>query len=121
MCSTSLNENLDTGIPCTECVDRISGSSNSITYTLSSNTDCEYCQKVCEEDTESQTLGRENDQSPSKYLDQSIFTLLIPTLEETLIEASKWNALRVWGIFTIFINIVLNSNVEQLEYQNVIE
>ncbi|XP_076649647.1 IQ domain-containing protein K [Halictus rubicundus] len=34
-------------------------------------------------------------QPPSIYIDQQIFRLLLPALEETLLAADKWNALRI--------------------------
>ncbi|XP_076627180.1 IQ domain-containing protein K [Colletes latitarsis] len=53
--------------------------------------------RECHGNDEEETLAeaRENDQLPSKYLEQRIFRLLLPALEETLSEASNWNALRV--------------------------
>nr|XP_012139493.1 PREDICTED: IQ domain-containing protein K-like [Megachile rotundata] len=37
----------------------------------------------------------EDDQLPSHYLEKNIFYLLLPAVEETLKEASRWNALRI--------------------------
>nr|XP_034180856.1 IQ domain-containing protein K-like isoform X1 [Osmia lignaria] len=58
---------------------------------ISRPTDCEYygeCKRTID-------IDQEDDQLPSRYLEQRIFHLLLPAIEETLIEASKWNALRV--------------------------
>ncbi|XP_054008795.1 IQ domain-containing protein K-like [Hylaeus anthracinus] len=56
--------------------------------------DTDVCRKFCGNgEEEALTAGRERDQS--SYVEERIFHLLLPALEETLFEASKWNALRV--------------------------
>ncbi|XP_076680247.1 IQ domain-containing protein K isoform X2 [Andrena cerasifolii] len=39
--------------------------------------------------------GEEDGRSPSTYLEQTVFGLLLPALKETFATASEWNALRV--------------------------
>nr|XP_033335740.1 IQ domain-containing protein K-like [Megalopta genalis] len=59
---------------CKCCVDETIGYSRSIDHAL---------------------LNLDRHQSSSNYIDQQVFRLLLPTLEETLLAADKWNALRI--------------------------
>lgn len=78
-----------------ECLNEISESS-SVTGSILDNFNNCGCKKKKEKKT---IFYEKNDVLPSNYLDQTIFRLLIPALEETLIEASKQNVLRVIVIF----------------------
>ncbi|XP_017884460.1 IQ domain-containing protein K-like [Ceratina calcarata] len=53
-----------------------------------------YCPESCVKE-ELEITDDEDESLPSNYLNKNLFRLLIPALEETLIEASKWKALRV--------------------------
>ncbi|KOC68712.1 IQ domain-containing protein K [Habropoda laboriosa] len=64
-----------------------------VSETLNSSDTCDC--KDFEKPGETVVITRKGDELPSNYLNQRIFGLLIPALKETLIEASKWNALRV--------------------------
>ncbi|CAK9796756.1 IQ domain-containing protein K [Anthophora plagiata] len=80
MCSTLSKKNIEENVQTPE--------------TLNSFHSCDCNNFVKQEETEVIT-PEEDDELPSNYLDQRIFGLLMPALKETLIEASKWNALRV--------------------------
>lgn len=78
-----------------ECLNEISESS-SVTGSLLNNFNNCDCSKYLKKKKEKKIITQEkNDLLPSNYLDQTIFSLLIPALEEALIEASKQNVLRV--------------------------
>lgn len=74
-----------------KCLDEISKVSSSVSCVIST---LHYCDGDCMKE-EKINIIEEDDLLPSNYLDKNIFRLLIPALEETLIEASKRNVLRV--------------------------
>ncbi|KAK1129680.1 hypothetical protein K0M31_019396 [Melipona bicolor] len=73
-----------------KCLDDISKVSSSVSC-MTSTLHC--CDGDCVKEEEVNIIIEED--YPSNYLDRNIFGLLIPALEETLIEASKRNVLRV--------------------------
>ncbi|XP_043785382.1 IQ domain-containing protein K-like [Apis laboriosa] len=78
-----------------ECLNEISDSSSVTGSILNNFNNCD-CSKYFKKKMEKKIIIQEkNDLLPSNYLDQTIFSLLIPALEEALIEASKQNVLRV--------------------------
>lgn len=78
-----------------ECLNEISETS-SVTDSILNNFNNCNCSKYFNRKKEKKIIIQEkNDLLPSNYLDQTIFCLLIPALEETLMEASKQNILRV--------------------------
>ena len=74
-----------------KCLDEISKVSSSVSCVISAL----HCDGDCMKEEEVNITIEEDDLLPSNYLDRNIFGLLIPALEETLIEASKRNVLRV--------------------------
>lgn len=98
MCSIPLNENHREGICTTRYSDRISETSSTVTRVASSNSNCHDCYRkddTREVEEVKRIIQEKDDLLPSNYLDNKIFGLLIPALEETLIEASNQNVLRV--------------------------
>ncbi|XP_031773143.1 IQ domain-containing protein K-like [Apis florea] len=78
-----------------ECLNEISETSSVTDSILNNFNNCD-CSKYFKRKKEKKIIIQEkNDLLPSNYLDQTIFCLLIPALEETLMEASKQNILRV--------------------------
>ncbi|XP_017767148.1 PREDICTED: IQ domain-containing protein K-like [Eufriesea mexicana] len=97
MCSIPLRENHPEDNYTTRCLKGISETSNTVTYVAPSNSNCRdrYSTDVKEVEKMENIIQKKDDLLPSNYLDNKIFGLLVPALEETLIEASKQNVLRV--------------------------
>lgn len=106
MCTKLPKENHETSIYKTEYsnVD-INNPSSVCLQNDDSNVRCEYRRN----DKEKTLAVREKDQSSSNYLEQRVFRLLLPALEETLNEASKWNILWVSHTYFLFYFILVTS------------
>ncbi|XP_061940943.1 IQ domain-containing protein K-like isoform X2 [Apis cerana] len=78
-----------------ECLNEISESSSVTDSILNNFNNCDCSKHLKKKKEKNIIIQEKNDLLPSNYLDQTIFWLLIPALEETLIEASKQNVLRV--------------------------
>lgn len=84
-----------------ECLNEISESSSVTDSILNNFNNCDCSKHLKKKKEKNIIIQEKNDLLPSNYLDQTIFWLLIPALEETLIEASKQNVLRVIVIFKL--------------------